>query len=196
MVTGCEKRDLQWYRKWKNPPKACHNFSDTWKANLIQALFPSHSVTHWMNLHKVKYMTIAENMQLNKTAGSRVSKSAQGADSRTLHNEDKSKKRQHGTIPTLIYPPQKLRSNNGSSSQVHANDWNDDEGLLLLLSMHGRPLGNKKHQTSASQHSLKISSSTVHHPQTWAISMPHLFVTEWETAISGVWHQSRQNTCL
>ncbi|KAM9587495.1 uncharacterized protein ACIBXB_006905 [Morphnus guianensis] len=130
-------------------------------------------------------MTTAENMQLNKTAGSRVSKSAQGADSWTLHNKDKSKKRQHGTTPTLIYPPQKLRSNNGSSSQVHANDWNDDEGLLLLLSMHGRPLGNKKHQTSATQHSLKISSSTVHHPQTRAIATPHLFITEWETPISG-----------
>lgn len=125
-----------------------------------------------------------------------MSKSAQGADSGTLHNEDKRKKRQQGTTPTLIYPPQKLRSNNSSSFQVHANDWNDDEGLLLLLSMHGRPLGNKKHQTSASQHSLKISSSTVHHPQTWAIAMAHVFITEWETAISGVWHQSRQNTCL
>lgn len=67
-------------------------------------------------------MTIAENMQLNKSAGSRVSKSAQGADSRTLRNEDNSKKRQHYTTLTLNFPAQKLRSNNGSSSssQVHA----------------------------------------------------------------------------
>ena len=73
-------------------------------------------------------MTIAENMQLNKTAGSQVSKTAQGADSQTLHNQDKSKKRQHSTTLTLIYPPQKFRSNNSSSSssssQVHAQpEW-------------------------------------------------------------------------
>lgn len=65
-------------------------------------------------------MTVAENMQLNKIAGSRVSKSTQGADSLTLHNKEKSKMRQHETTLTLMYPPQKLRSNNSSSSQVHA----------------------------------------------------------------------------
>lgn len=101
-------------------------------------------------------MIIAENMQLNKTAGSRVSKSAQGADSHALHNEDKSKKRQHGTTLTLIYPPQKLRSTTAPPlPQRSTHDWND-EGLFLLLSMYGRPLGNTKHQTSAPQRSLEM----------------------------------------
>jgi len=87
-------------------------------------------------------VTTAENMQLNKTAGSRVSKSAQGADSRTLRNEDKGKRRQHGTTLTLICPLWKLRSNSSSfSSQVHARlEWR----RALPLAQHVQATGKQE----------------------------------------------------